>query len=163
VAWSAAAQLVLLFLMVTGAMAGSTSGAVKLFRVQVMLRHAARELRRASRPRAILPVKLGGHAVPEDVVSRIIGFVTLYFGLAVAGIVLLAMLGADLPTASGAIATAMGGVGPGLGDAGPASNFLVFDRPSRFVLALYMLLGRLELFPLLLALAAPLRALQARR
>lgn len=155
VLWPAAGQLILLAFMVTGAMAGSTSGAMKLFRVQVMTAHARRELRRVMHPRAVLPVKLGGHVVPEDIIHRIIGFVVLYVVLAILGTVVLAALGSDLVTAAGTIATAMGGVGPALGEAGPASNFLVLNAPSRAVMVVYMLLGRLELFTLFLMFAAP--------
>jgi trk system potassium uptake protein len=157
VRWGAAAQLVLVVLMVCGGMAGSTSGAVKQFRVETLFVHARREVRRVSAPRAVLPVKLGGHAVPEEIVTRIVGFVTLYFILSVAGIVALAALGADLPTSVGSVVTAIGAGGPGLGETGPAATFLALDRPSRAILMGYMLLGRLEVFPLLLVLAAPVR------
>lgn len=152
--WVPAAQLVLLFLMVSGAMAGSTSGALKLFRVQVVVRHAWREVRRVRRPRAVLPIRLGSEPVPEDVVRSVLGYVLCYFLVAVAGIVTLAILGADLPTSAGSVVTAMGGVGPGLGETGPASNFLVFDGAQRAVMVLLMLLGRLEIYPMLLVGAA---------
>lgn len=151
VAWTPAAQLVLLFLMVTGGMAGSTSGAVKLFRVQVVLKHAVRELRRVRHPRAALPIRLGAVSVSEAVVTRILAFVMLYFLLAATGVVLLALAGADFTTATGSIATAMGGVGPGLGETGPASNFLALNAWQRVVMDLYMLFGRLEIIPVLVA------------
>lgn len=149
VQWTPAAQLVLLFLMVTGAMAGSTSGAVKLFRIQVALKHAAREIRRVRHPQGVYPIRLGDMPVTDRVAAAILGFLMFYFVLAVAGIALLSLLGADLPTAAGSIATAMGGVGPGLGETGPASNFLALDVPQRVVMDVYMLLGRLEIIPVL--------------
>lgn len=149
VQWTPAAQLVLLFLMVTGAMAGSTSGAVKLFRIQVAIKHAIREVRRVRHPRGVFPVRLGDVPVSEKIVAAVLGFVMFYFVLAVAGVVLLAFLGADLPTAAGSIATAMGGVGPGLGDTGPASNFLTLNAAQRAVMDIYMILGRLEIIPIL--------------
>jgi trk system potassium uptake protein TrkH len=157
-AWPAAGQLVLLALMVSGGMAGSTSGAVKLFRIQVMAAHAMRELKRVSQPRAVLPVKLGGRVVPEDIVMRIVGFFVLYVVLAVLGTIVLAALGADLTTAAGSITSAIGAFGPGLGDTGPLFTYMNLDRTSRAVVAFYMLLGRLELFTLLLMFAAPMRA-----
>ena len=67
------------------------------------------------------------------------------------------MLGTDLPTSGGAIVSALGGVGPALGEAGPAETFLVYSLPARLVIIVFMLLGRLELFPLLLMFGAPLR------
>lgn len=157
VQWTAAPQLVLLFLMVTGAMAGSTSGAVKLFRIQVALKHAVREIRRVRYPRGVFPISLGKATVGERIVGGILGFVMLYFVLAVAGVVTLAFLGADLPTATGSIATAMGGVGPGLGETGPASNFLALNSPQRVVMDLYMILGRLELIPVLVTIGVAMR------
>ncbi len=148
--WVPAAQIVLLFLMVTGAMAGSTSGALKLFRVQVAGKHAWREIKRVRRPNGVYPIHLGRDPIPEDTVRSVLGYVMFYFVVAVGSIVVLSLLGADLPTSSGSVVTAMGGVGPGLGVAGPASNFLVFDGWQRFVLIFLMLLGRLEIYPLIL-------------
>ena len=151
--WLPATQIVLLFLMVTGSMAGSTSGALKLFRVQVVLKHAWREIKRVRHPLGVFPIRLGGEPVPEYVVSSILGYVMIYFVFAVAGITTLSVLGADLATSAGSVVTAMGGVGPGLGETGPASNFLVFDDPQRATMIGLMLLGRLEIFPLLVFLA----------
>ncbi len=147
--WAAASQLILLFLMVSGSMAGSTSGALKLFRVQVAAKQAWREVRRVRHPIGVFPIRLGREPVPEDVVRSVLGYVMLYFVIAVGGIVTLSLLGADLPTSAGSVVTAMGGVGPGLGETGPASNFLVLDAASRAVMMLLMLLGRLEILPLL--------------
>lgn len=152
--WPAAAQLILLFLMVSGGMAGSTSGAVKLFRMQVALGHAVREVRRIRHPRGVFPIRLGTMTVEERIVAGILAFLMFYFVLATVGIVVLAMLGADLETAAGSILTAMGGVGPGLGETGPASNFLALNAPQRLVMDLYMLLGRLEIFPVIVAILA---------
>ncbi|MDP8988440.1 MAG: TrkH family potassium uptake protein, partial [Actinomycetota bacterium] len=160
--WPAAAQLVVLALMVSGGMAGSTSGAMKLFRVQVMVAHARRESRRLLHPSAVLPVRLGGHVVPDPIVSRIVGFFVLYVVLAIAGTVVLAALGADLVTAASGITSAIGAFGPALGDVGPTTTYLNLDRPSRAVLVVYMLLGRLELFTLLLMFVAPVDSLRYR-
>lgn len=149
VGWTAAAQLVLLFLMVTGGMAGSTSGAVKLFRIQVAIKHAAREIKRVRHPRGAFPIRLGADSVSDKIVASILGFILFYFVFAVLGVVVLALLGADVPTAAGSIATAMGGVGPGLGDTGPSSNFLALNTAQRGVMDAYMILGRLEMIPVL--------------
>lgn len=148
--WVPATQIVLLFLMVTGSMAGSTSGALKLFRVQVVAKHAWREVRRVRRPRGVFPIRLGREPIAEDTVRSVLGYVMFYFLIAVVGIVVISGFGADLATSAGSVVTAMGGVGPGLGETGPASNFLVFDGGQRAVMMALMLLGRLEIFPLLL-------------
>ncbi len=151
--WVPATQIILLFLMVTGGMAGSTAGGVKIFRVSAVLAHATRELRRARTPSAVLPVKLGTQPVPEAVMARIAGFVILYFVVTVVGIVAIAAFGADLATPAGAAVTAMGGVGPGLGVTGPVDNFLPLSAAGRGVMMVLMLLGRLEIFPVLLMFA----------
>ncbi len=158
--WPAAGQLVVLGLMVSGGMAGSTSGAMKLFRVQVMVAHARREMRHLLHPGAVLPVKLSGQVVADPIVSRIVGFSVLYVVLAVVGTVLLAALGADLVTGASAITSAIGAYGPALGDVGPTTTYLNVDRASRGVLVFYMLLGRLELFTLLLMFVAPVDSLR---
>lgn len=148
--WVPSTQIVLLFLMVTGSMAGSTSGAVKLFRVQVSVKHAWREIKRVRRPNGVYPIRLGTDPVSEDIVSSVLGYVMFYFVVAVTSIVAISMLGSDLATSAGSVVTTMGGVGPGLGEAGPASNFLVFDFAQRLLLMFLMLLGRLEIYPLIL-------------
>lgn len=155
-AWAPAAQLVVLFLMVGGGMAGSTSGGVKLVRLQVMLHVAWRELRRARHPRAVLVVRLGRLAVPESIVGRIAGFVVLYVCIAVVGILVVTLLGGELVTSIGAVISVMSCVGPALGDAGPAANYEVFSRPAQQVLVLLMLFGRLEIVPVLLLLTTGL-------
>jgi trk system potassium uptake protein len=162
VQWVPAVQLLLLVLMATGGMAGSTSGGIKLLRVQVMWQHAGRESRRARHPRAVLPVRQGGTAVGEDVVARVAGFVLAYVSLVLAGTLVVATLGADLPTSAGSVVSALSNMGPGLGDAGPASSFLVFTRPARAVLVALMLLGRLEIFSVLLAGVAATRFVRRR-
>jgi trk system potassium uptake protein TrkH len=152
--WVPAAQIILLALMATGSMSGSTSGAIKLFRIQIGLQHAARELRRVRHPRAAMVIRHDGGAVGEQVVDGVMGFLLFYALIAISGVLLLAGLGSDFLTSIGGVATAMGGVGPGFGDAGPAGNFLAFSRPARLVLDALMLIGRLEIYPVLLAIYA---------
>jgi trk system potassium uptake protein TrkH len=158
--WASSAQIVLLFLMLTGAMTGSTSGGVKVLRIQVMGRFARRELLRARQPRAVVPLRTGSTAVPEHIVARIVGFVLLYVVLAGGGTILVAALGSDLVTASSGVASAIGNMGPALGEAGPTSTYLVFTRPARAVLMVLMLVGRLELYAVTLAIVAAPRVLR---
>ncbi len=162
VQWVPAAQLLLFALMLSGGMAGSTSGGMKLIRMRVLLTHAVREIRRIRHPRALLPIRLGGEAVPDRIVQRVIGFALLYVLIVGAGTLVLAFLGAGLPEAAGASASMMGNMGPALGEAGPASNFLYFSRPARGVLMVMMFAGRLEIFPVLYLLARLSGALPGR-
>lgn len=154
VRWVPAAQLILLLLMMSGSMSGSTSGAIKLFRIQVVLRYARREITHIRHPRAALVVRHDGSAVPEEILRSIIGFFLFYVVLVIVGTVTVAMFGSDLATAAGGAVTAIGGVGPGLADAGPTQNFLAFEPGARLVLAALMLIGRLEIYPVLIGLAA---------
>lgn len=162
-AWVPAAQMLLLVLVLAGAMTGSASGALKLLRVQVVFAHARRELRRARHPRGVFPLRLGGVTLPETVVSMVAGFVTLYLLVFLAGALALAALGSDLVTSLGVAGSALGNVGPGLGDVGPGSSFVTLSRPAHAVLDVLMVVGRVEIFPVLLALAAPARVVGQRR
>lgn len=159
--WVPSAQIVLLFLMVTGGMAGSTSGALKMFRIRVVLAVAVRELRRVRHPRGVFAVRNDGRPISEAIVSNVVGYVLLYFLVCVAGVVLLAVLGVDLVTGAGSVITSMGGVGPGLAETGPASNFLTVSRPARGVLDVLMVLGRLEIIPVFLAVSSTSRVRRA--
>ena len=163
VLWVPAAQMVLLFLMVVGACTGSTSGGIKVMRVQVLVGHSIRSVRRTQQPRAVIPVRHGAHSVSEDIVTRMAGFFVLYLLLVLSGIVILTGLGAGLIEAIGAIVGSLGNMGPALGEAGPTASFsTVFSQPARLVLALFMIIGRLEIFPMMLMFASPARALRDR-
>lgn len=163
VTWAPAPQLILLFLMVFGAMTGSTSGGVKMLRLRVGVGHTIRTIKRPYLRRAVLPVHLGQVAVPDPIVSRVVGFLLVYTLLVVVGLLAVTTLGADVETALGAVVGSLGNMGPALGEAGPTASFSdAFTQPARLVLAALMLIGRLELFPMLLMFAAPRRALLAR-
>ncbi len=163
VVWAPAAQMVLLFLMVTGACTGSTSGGIKIMRVQVLVAHSVRSIRRDQHPRAVIPVRHGSHAVDEDIVSRVAGFFLIYLLLVLSGVVIVTGLGGGLTESIAAVVGSLGNMGPALGEAGPTASFsTAFSQPARLVLALYMVIGRLEIFAILLMFAAPLRAFRDR-
>ncbi len=161
--WGPAAQVILLLVMLPGGMTGSTAGGMKILRVQVLLKHAAREVRRARHPRAVTPVTLGDSAVPEEVVGRVLAFVFLYLGALLLGGILVVMTGADPVTGISSAAATIGNMGPGLGGVGPASTFQEVPRLGRLVLMWLMLFGRLEIFPTLLMFAASFRWWSRRR
>ncbi|MCZ7525483.1 MAG: TrkH family potassium uptake protein [Acidimicrobiia bacterium] len=153
-AWHEASQLLVLLLLPLGAMAGSTSGGLKMIRVLVVWGYARRELARHLHPRLVRPVRLGRQPIPERTVSRVVGFVVLYLALFGATAILVAATGSDLVTSLSASATSLGNVGPGLGDIGATENFLAVDPVARAGTLVTMLAGRLEVYPLVLALAA---------
>ncbi len=157
-AWASGPQMVLLLLLVFGGCTGSTSGGVKVMRLRVGMAHAYRTLRALRKPRALLPIRLGPSLLSESIVERIAGFMVVYGLLVVGGTVIVAALGADLVTAFSGVISALGNMGPALGEAGPTSSFAdAYPTPARVVLTVLMLVGRLEIFPMLLMLVAPYR------
>ena len=158
--WASGPQMVLLLLMVFGGCTGSTSGGVKVMRLRVGIGHAYRTLRSLRRPRALLPVRLGSTSISDSMVERIAGFMVVYGLLVVGGTLVVAALGVDLVSAFSGVISALGNMGPALGEAGPTASFAdAYPAPARMVLAVLMLIGRLEIFPMLLMLVAPYRAL----
>ena len=152
VLWAAGAQLVLLFLMVVGGCSGSTSGGIKVLRMRVLGLVMLRSVRQSQAPRAVIPIRIGREVISESITARVAGFFLLHFLLVLGGLLVVTALDGDLETSLGAVVSALGNMGPALGDAGPTSNYAVaFSEPARLVLALLMVIGRLEIFPVLLA------------
>ena len=148
--WTPAAQGLLVVLMFVGGMAGSTGGGIKAVRVLVLLRHTASEIRKHLHPRAILMVRIGKHIVREDVLLNILGFVSLYILLVLFGGMLLTFFGMDILTAVGASAASVGNIGPGLGGVGATDNYGWIADPGLVVITFLMLVGRLEIYTVLL-------------
>ena len=160
--WDDAARAVILLLMPLGAMAGSTAGGVKLVRILAVASYAHRATLRQIHPRLVRPVRIGKAILDDDTVSRVLGYLVLALAAFGGSAFLIAMTGADMITAMSASATTFGNVGPGLADIGPTSDFLELPRFGRWVAAGNMLLGRLEIYPVLLALVV-LRPRRPRR
>ena len=148
--WMPAAQMVLFALFFVGGMAGSTGGGVKAVRVLLLLKQTANELRRHLHPRAVLVARVGRKPVREEVMANIVGFVILYLLLCLAGAVAMSFLGMDLLTAIGASIATVGNVGPGFGDVGATDNYAWISDPALAVLSFLMLVGRLEIYTVLL-------------
>lgn len=148
--WPVGAQAILLLLMLVGGMAGSTAGGMKSIRVYVLVRHALTELKRSLHPRAVVVTRAGRRPLREDVLLNIFGFALLFLALFAAGALVLALLGHDLVTAVGASAASIGNIGPGLGAVGAVDNYGWMGPLSHLVLIVLMLVGRLEIFTVLL-------------
>ena len=151
--WSQAAQAVILMLLPIGAMAGSTAGGVKLVRVLAIASYAHREALRHLHPKLVRPVRVGGGIMPDRTADKVVGFLVLALAAFGGGAMLIALTGPDIVTSFSAAATAFGNVGPGLGDVGPTNDFLALPRFARWVTMGQMLLGRLEIYPVILALS----------
>ena len=148
-AWPAFAKSALLILMVIGASAGSTGGALKVTRLLVLSKYAYRRILLFFNPRAVIPLKVGGNTLSEGVVSGIIGMSILYFATLIVGFLVMSALGLDHVTALSSVAATLGNVGPGLGLVGPTANYLGIPALGKVVLIVCMLVGRLELFTVL--------------
>jgi trk system potassium uptake protein TrkH len=147
--WGYGAQLVLFSMMFLGACAGSTSGGLKLMRVIILTKQAFLMVRKELHPRAVYPTRFNGAVVREDALMRILGFFLLYMLIFFIVAIALALLGVEPETALGASIATLSNIGPGLGDVGPASTFAAFPSGAKALLAFNMLLGRLELFTVL--------------
>ncbi len=150
--WPTFSQTVLFLLMVTGACGGSTGGGLKVSRLIILVKKCGRELIRLVHPRAVGAVRLDGKAVDNQTSHDVGIFFITYMGI-IGGMTLLVSLdGFDFTTTISAVAACMGNIGPGLGTVGPSGNFMDFSVLSKLLLSVTMLLGRLEIFPLLLTL-----------
>jgi trk system potassium uptake protein TrkH len=148
--WPGTSQVILLLCMFVGASAGSTGGAMKCLRVILAFKYCYRELFILVHPHAVSRLKLGGKAVSEDVARSILGFMALYLGLSAIAIVLVAASGVDFTTAIGAVAATIGNVGPGFGMVGPTENFACIPYAGKWILIWCMLVGRLEIFTVII-------------
>jgi trk system potassium uptake protein TrkH len=143
-------------LMFLGGMAGSTAGSVKTFRVGVLSRAAYADLRRLVHPRGVFTIRFGSERVADPVVESIQSFFLFYMFLFMTGTFLLMFIDAniserlDLVTAASAVASSLGNVGPGLGSVGPMENYADIAALGKWLLAGLMIVGRLEIFPVLL-------------
>ena len=148
--WPPLAVAVILSLFFVGGMAGSTGGGVKVVRVLLILKNSFRELRQLVHPRAILPVRLDHRVVPEGVVRTVLSFVVFYIGLIGLGTLVMGVLGLDVWSAFSATFSCVGNVGPAFGTMGPTENYTHVPALGKWVLALLMMAGRLEIFTVLL-------------
>ncbi|MCP4547379.1 MAG: TrkH family potassium uptake protein [bacterium] len=150
--WPRAIGLILVILMFWGGCAGSTGGGMKMIRVMVTMKAGWRELKKITRPRLVAPLKIHCSPLPEHMVSNIIGFSILFIGLFVICSIIMSLFVPDLTSAVTSVAATIGNIGPGLSGIGSTQNFAWIPTPGKWVLILCMLLGRLEIFTVLVLL-----------
>jgi trk system potassium uptake protein TrkH len=154
--WPAALQIMVLGLMFVGGMAGSTGGSMKPYRLGVLYQASKADLRRVIHPKGIFPVRLGRDAVPDSIVESVQSFFLLYMFIFMTGTFAfgtindIAGAGFDLVTSASAVASSVGNVGPGLADVGPTSNYALVPDAGKWLLSFLMIVGRLEIFPVIL-------------
>ncbi len=135
-----------------GGSAGSTAGGVKVMRHVILIRNGITEFQRTLHPNAVLPVRFNGKAIGNDIVFNVLGFFILYMLSFILGSVVLAFMGLDMETAIGGAASSLGNIGPAFGALGPVNNFDVLPPAGKWWCAFLMLIGRLELFTVLILL-----------
>lgn len=147
--WPVFVPMWMLFLSCITVSSGSTGGGIKMIRTLVIGRQAANQMKQLMHPRAVLPLRLGGRALPDSLPAAVLGFTFLYFLSVVTLTFALLLSGLDFLTAFSAIIACINNMGPGLGSVGPATNYASLTDFQSWVCSLAMILGRLEIFPLL--------------
>ncbi len=150
--WPDFIRFSLVLLMFFGGCAGSTGGGMKMVRVMMVGKIAFNELRKLTQPRLVLPVKVGDEAVDDRRIINVVSFVALFVGLFILTAGLMVLFVPDLTTAVTCSIATMGNIGPGLAGIGAAENYAWIPLPAKWILVLSMLLGRLEIFTVLIIL-----------
>jgi len=150
--WPTYTQFILLLLMFVGACAGSTGGGMKNLRLMVLARHVRAELSSILHPKAIVHVRVGGKPVGREIIASVTSFFILYIVIFTAGTLFMTILDLDLITAMSSVAATLGNIGPGLGGVGPMRNYAAIPDSGKWVLSLFMMMGRLELYTVVLLL-----------
>ena len=150
-AWPGFLEILLLFASVVGGCAGSTGGGIKVIRFLLLLKQGAREIMRLIHPNALFPIRVGDKIISPRVVEAVWGFFSLYVGSFVLMYLALALTGLDLMTSFSAVAACINNLGPGLGTVG--AHYGNLNPEAKWILCFAMLLGRLEIFTLLVLLS----------
>ncbi|RCX32889.1 TrkH family potassium uptake protein [Thioalbus denitrificans] len=148
--WPGFLPVMLLFMSFIGGCAASTAGGMKVIRVLLLFRQGAREIRRLIHPTAMIPIKIGGKVLPDRVMDAVWGFFAAYVAAYTLMLLILMATGLDQITAFSAVAACMNNMGPGLGEVG--AHYGELNNVAKWVLCFAMLLGRLEVFSILVLL-----------
>jgi len=148
--WPGFLWFFIFLLMFIGGSAGSTGGGIKIARHILLLKNSAVELKRSIHPHAIIPVKFNGKAVPQDIIFKVMAFFLIYITIFFAGTFLMTIVGLDFESAIGSTIATLGNIGPGIGKVGPVDNYAWIPDIGKWILSFLMLLGRLELFTVLI-------------
>jgi trk system potassium uptake protein len=147
--WAPILIILLFALFFFGGSAGSTGGGIKIMRIVLLLKNSYYELRRMIHPNAVIPVKFNKHSVDAKIITNILAFFMFYFFIFAFSTVIFTLFEPDMETSMGAVASSLGNIGPGLGKVGPIENYAHVAPAGKWFLSFLMLLGRLELFTVL--------------
>jgi trk system potassium uptake protein len=152
--WPAFLPVWLIFLSCITCSTGSTGGGIKMFRTLLLVRQARRELKLLAHPSAVIPIRIGGHAIPDRVAYSVLAFIFLYFGTILVLTFALLATGLDLVSSFAAAVGSVNNLGPGLGAVGPSTTFESLTDIQTWICSFAMLIGRLEIFSVLVLFTA---------
>ncbi len=147
--WPDTSRLLLVLMMFVGGCAGSTGGGMKVVRIMIMWKKMIKEIKQFMRPQAVLHIKLGGEPVDTDIVSAITAFFAIFVLIFVSASFFMTYFTPDIITATTSVIATLGNIGPGLNGVGAVENYAAIPAPGKVLLSLCMLLGRLELYTVL--------------
>lgn len=151
--WPGSIWVIIFMLMFIGGSAGSTGGGIKVMRQLLIFKNSFLELKRMVHPNAIIPVRFNQKTVGNHVIYNILAFFILYLIISAISLIIMTLMGLDFETAAGSVAATIGNIGPGIGGVGPVENYAAIPIAGKWFLALLMLVGRLELFTVLILLS----------
>ncbi|WP_321321067.1 potassium transporter TrkG [Labilibaculum sp.] len=147
--WTPFLGMLVFVLFFVGGSAGSTGGGVKVVRILLLFKNSFYELKRLVHPNAVIPIRYNGHVVDQKIVTNILAFFVFYIIIFMISSILMSLWTPDIYSAFSAVATTLGNIGPGFGEVGPMENFFHLPALAKWFLSFLMLLGRLELFTVL--------------
>ncbi|NQY66262.1 MAG: TrkH family potassium uptake protein [Flavobacteriales bacterium] len=139
-----------LLLMFVGGCSGSTAGGIKVVRITILIKNTFLELKRMVHPSAIIAVRLNSQSVPEKIILAVVAFAIYYFTIFVTSTLIMTFVGLDILSAVGAVASSLGNIGPGIGMVGPMETFAEIPTAGKWILSILMIIGRLEIFTVLI-------------
>ncbi len=148
--WPAYSKAMLILLMFTGASAGSTGGGLKVSRIVILARAAAEEIGKMLNPRRTVSVRMSGHSVDSTTIRCTLVFFAVYITITFISTLIISLDGFDLETNFSAVSACISNIGPGIGLVGPMGNYEMFSDFSKLLLSFDMLVGRLEIYPMLI-------------
>ena len=151
--WPSLSKAILLTLMFIGACAGSTGGGIKVSRIVILVKSIFKEIRIAAHPKSTLKITMNGNVIEHETLRAVNVYMAAYLLIVALSTLIISIDNFDFETNFTAVASALNNIGPGFSKVGPAENFSIFSNLSTFVLALDMLIGRLEIFPMLMLLS----------
>ncbi|MFO7722176.1 MAG: potassium transporter TrkG [Bacteroidales bacterium] len=150
--WKPFIWFLIFILMFTGGSAGSTGGGIKAIRTLLLIKSSFIELKRLVHTRAMIPVRYDTRPVSQEVITKVLAFFFFYMASFLIGTMVMSFLGLDFETALGSVIASLGNIGPGIGNVGPVDHYGHIPMAGKWVLSFLMLLGRLEIFTILILL-----------